>query len=119
MLKLASEFGTDFRVVLFISGYMAYDAETGVYMRRSHGSRKQGRPCRYFLGGVDRRGMRPEQLAVWSEPPRAWAENLPPRETWPHITAGSDELAVSKANEWIEGNLKGSSPGGPAGGAQG
>lgn len=106
MLKLANEYGADFRISLFLAGYTAYDEQTGIYMRQSHGSPGFGNPTKYFLGGLDRTGMREEQLAVWHEPPVAWTAHLSPGD-FPVITAYTDREAVRKANVWIARKIKG------------
>lgn len=106
MLKLANEYGADFRIALVLAGYTAYDEQTGIYMRQSHGSPGFGNPTNYFLGGVDRTDMRAEQLAVWHEPPASWAAHLT-RDDFPVITAYTDKEAVRKANVWIARKIKG------------
>jgi hypothetical protein len=111
MLKLSSEHETDFRVTLFLAGFMGYDLETGIYMRQSHGSPAFGNPTRYFLGGIDRSDFREEQLAAWPAPPKLWRDQLPPHlsspDDWPVITAYSDAEAVRKANVWMARNMPG------------
>jgi hypothetical protein len=106
MLKLANEYPTDFRISLFLAGYTAYDEQTGIYMRQSHGSPGFGNPTNYILGGLDRTGMREEQLAVWHEPPVAWAAHVE-RDDFPVIKAYTDKEAVRKANVWIARKIKG------------
>jgi hypothetical protein len=103
MLKLASDFDTDFRITLFISGYTAYDPETGIYMRRSYGRRRGGRPSRYFLGCLDYSALtRPEQLAAWPRPASPWKEREEAGESLPRVTAYTDAEAVGKVNRWLE-----------------
>jgi hypothetical protein len=108
MLKLAADFATDFRITLFITGYLAFDQATGIYMQRSYGRRRNGRPGRYYLGALDRARDLPreEQKSAWPEPTIDWSTLFPPDFRWPRITAYSDAEAVEKANKWLAQELE-------------
>jgi hypothetical protein len=98
MMKLAGEHeDLTLRVWLLITGRCAYDAETGIYLTRSRGSRRCCRPARYYLGGVDWKGV-----SNWPEPPAYWKRLLSDDVRWPRFTAYGDAEAVLKATAWIE-----------------
>lgn len=102
MFKPANQFDTDIRIALLLSSICVYDAETGLYMRRSAGRRRAGRPARYYIGSMKVSHFESEKNVFPQPASMFWATRF--GDTYselPHIQAHSDEEAAEKANRWI------------------
>ncbi len=94
MLRLAATFNATQRLLMLLSGWCAYDTETGLYVRRSAGRRRGGRATRYYLGRLEWDRLREEQRLPWPPPPKdvvGW-EGM-------RVTARSDAEALAKFNQ--------------------
>lgn len=101
MFKPSNQFDADFRISLLLCSIGIYDAETGLCLNCSRGSRRGGRPARYYVSSVRHNYFDCEKPFPT---PRTmfWVERF--GETYcelPRLTAYNDAEAVQKANRWL------------------